>query len=193
MNEEIINGLLQQLQENLNKVEAARVQVEKTVAAYETLKQSVDYYTKELDSIVNNVQTMISQLEEIKEHFMNNVSSKVIAEIQKGVSTIVAETDKLSSQVSSVHSLIEEKSNDLSHNITQQADSLNDKFSSQFKTLSHEIQLDTEKIHSTIQSSSETIVNAIAESKKKVAKAININRWIIIVGLVILIILHFIM
>lgn len=42
------------------------------------------------------------------------------------------------------------------------------------------------KLQSILQSSSESITNAISASKEETAKAININRWIIIIGIIIL-------
>ena len=65
MNEQIIKELLEQLQQNLKKIESAREQVEKTVNAYEALKKDVKHYTEELSFIVQNTRTMISQLEDI--------------------------------------------------------------------------------------------------------------------------------
>lgn len=50
----------------------------------------------------------------------------------------------------------------------------------------------TAQLQSIIQSSSESVTNAISSSKEETAKAININRWIIIIGIIILAALQFI-
>ena len=82
MNEQVIKELLEQLKQNLKKIESAREQVEKTVNAYEALKKDVRHYTEELSFIVQNTRTMISQLEEIKEKFLGNISITIIEEIK---------------------------------------------------------------------------------------------------------------
>lgn len=124
MNEQVIKELLEQLKQNLKKIESAREQVEKTVNAYEALKKDVRHYTEELSFIVQNTRTMISQLEEIKEKFLGNISITIIEEIKKAVRLITERTDVLSSQISSVFDLVDSKSQIIISNINSRSDSI---------------------------------------------------------------------
>lgn len=124
MNEQVIKELLEQLKQNLKKIESAREQVEKTVKAYEVLKKDVRHYTEELSFIVQNTRTMISQLEEIKEKFLGNISITIIEEIKTAVRLITERTDALSSQISSVFDLVDSKSQIIISNINDRSDSI---------------------------------------------------------------------
>lgn len=124
MNEQVIKELLEQLKQNLKKMESAREQVEKTVNAYEALKEDVRHYTGELSFIVQNTRTMISQLEEVKEKFLGDVSVTIIEEIKAAVRAITEQTKTLSSQVSSVYDLVDSKSQTIIGNINRRSDSI---------------------------------------------------------------------
>lgn len=124
MNEQVIKELLEQLKQNLKKMESAREQVEKTVNAYEALKEDVRHYTEELSFIVQNTRTMISQLEEIKEKFLGNISVTIIEEIKAAVREITEQTKTLSSQISSVYDLVDSKSQTIIGNINRRSDSI---------------------------------------------------------------------
>jgi chromosome segregation ATPase len=124
MDEQVIKELLEQLKQNLKKIETAREQVEKTVNAYEVLKEDVRHYTEELSFIVQNTRTMISQLEEIKEKFIGNISITIIEEIKAAVRIITEQTNALSSQISSVYDLVDSKSHSIISNINSRSDSI---------------------------------------------------------------------
>ena len=124
MNEQVIKELLEQLKQNLKKIESAREQVEKTVNAYEALKKDVRHYTEELSFIVQNTRTMISQLEEIKEKFLGNISITIIEEIKTAVRLITERTNALSSQISSVFDLVDSKTQIIINNIKGRSDSI---------------------------------------------------------------------
>lgn len=124
MNEQVIKELLEQLQQNLKKIETAREQVEKTVKAYKALKEDVKHYTEELSFIVQNTRTMISQLEEIKEKFLGNISVTIIEEIKAAVRIITEQTNALSSQVSSVYDLVDSRSQAINSNINNRSDAI---------------------------------------------------------------------
>ena len=124
MNEQVINELLEQLKQNLKKLESAREQVEKTVNAYEALKKDVRHYTEELSFIVQNTRTMISQLEEIKEKFLGKISANIIEEIKTAVRIITEQTNALSLQISSVYDLVDSKSQTIISNINERSDSI---------------------------------------------------------------------
>jgi hypothetical protein len=108
----------------LKKIESAREQVEKTVKAYEVLKEDVRHYTEELSFIVQNTRTMISQLEEIKEKFLGNISITIIEEIKAAVRTITEQTNALSSQITSVYDLVDSKTQIIINNINGRSDSI---------------------------------------------------------------------
>lgn len=124
MDEKRINELLLQLEQSLKNIESAREQVEKTVKAYETLKKDVRHYTEELSFIVQNTRTMISQLEEIKEKFLGNISVTIIEEIKAGVREITGKINVLSSQISSVYDLLDSKSQTIISDINNRSDSI---------------------------------------------------------------------
>lgn len=120
MDERVINELINQLTENLEKVESARQQVEKIVQAYDVLKTEVSRYTTELGFITQNVRTMISQLEEMKERFLGNISTEIVDEIHQAVTTITAAIDGVSSKISS----LDTKAGQINNAITTRADSI---------------------------------------------------------------------
>lgn len=124
MDERVINELIKQLTENLEKVESARQQVEKTVQAYDVLKTEVSKYTTELSFITQNVRTMISQLEEMKERFLGNISTKIVDEIHLAVTTITTDIDGISSQLSSLYNLADTKVEQIDGNLKRRADSV---------------------------------------------------------------------
>ena len=109
MDERVINELIKQLTENLEKVESARQQVENTIQAYDVLKNEVNKYTTELSFITQNVRTMISQLEEMKESFLGNISTRIVDEIHLAVTTITTAINGISSQISSLYDLADTK------------------------------------------------------------------------------------
>ena len=124
MNEQVIKELLEQLKQNLKKIESAREQVAKTVNAYEALNKEVKHYTEELSFIVQNTRTMISQLEEIKKKFLGNISVTIIEEIKAAVRKITEQTNAISSQISSVYDLVDSKSQTIISNINSRSDSI---------------------------------------------------------------------
>lgn len=120
MDERVINELINQLTENLEKVESARQQVEDTVQAYDVLKTEVSRYTTELGFITQNVRTMISQLEEMKERFLGNISTEIVDEIHQAVTTITTAIDGVSSKISS----LDTKAGQINNAITIRANSI---------------------------------------------------------------------
>lgn len=120
MDERVINELIKQLTENLKKVESARQQVENTVQAYDALKTEVSKYTIELGFITQNVRTMISQLEEMKEKFLSNISTEIVDEIHQAVTTITTAIDGVSSKISS----LDTKAGQINNAIATRADSI---------------------------------------------------------------------
>lgn len=136
MNENLVNELIEQLKQNLNNVESARNQVEKTVQAYNTLGTDVNKYTSELNIIAQNVKTMISQLEEIKEMFARNVSTQIIDEIQVAITTIANSINGVSSHISD---LTNAQTEQLTGSIKQGTDSVITTFASTRTELSNQI------------------------------------------------------
>ncbi len=120
MDERVLNELIKQLTENLEKVESARQQVEDTVQAYDVLKTEVSKYTTELGFITQNVRTMIAQLEEIKERFLSNISTVIVDEIHNAVTTITSSIEGVSLIISSLETKVEQVKSAL----TTRADSI---------------------------------------------------------------------
>lgn len=122
MDEKLINELIEQLEQNLKNVESARLQVEKTVQAYDALRTDVGKYTSELSFIAQNARTMISQLEEIKEKFLGNISVKIVEEINAAVKTISGEIDEVSSKTTALHNLADAGFNKFNSDLKQRTD-----------------------------------------------------------------------
>lgn len=134
MDEKVIKELIEQLTENLEKVESARQQVEKTVKAYDALKKDVEKYTKELGFIVQNVRTIISQLEEIKDKFIGKISTEIIDEIKHATSLLSKLINEVTNKVTLLEELINNKSAEINDNIKQRHDTIDTTLSS-IKTL----------------------------------------------------------
>lgn len=124
MDERVINELIKQLTESLEKVESARQQVEKVVEAYDVLKTEVSKYTTELSFITQNVRTMISQLEDIREKFLGNISTIIVDEIHHAVSTITSAIDGISSQISSLYDLTDTRTKQIDGTLNRRADNV---------------------------------------------------------------------
>lgn len=135
MDEQVINELLEQLRQNLKKIESAREQVEKTVEAYAELKEDVRHYAEELSFIVQNTRTMISQLAEIKEKFLGNISVTIIEEIKSAVRVITEQINALSAQITSVYDMVEAKSQTILSTINNRSNSID----STLKSIHHNI------------------------------------------------------
>ena len=130
MEEKTINELIQQLTQNLQNVESARQQVENSVKAYNSLREEVSKYTTELSFIAQNVRTMISQLEEIKEKFLGNIAAGIVEEIHNAITTITHAIERISSQLSSLYDLTDSKTELISNNVQQRADFIDSALSS---------------------------------------------------------------
>lgn len=135
MDEQVINELLEQLRQNLKKIESAREQVEKTVEAYAELKEDVRHYAEELSFIAQNTRTMISQLAEIKEKFLGNISVTIIEEIKSAVRVITEQINALSAQITSVYDMVEAKSQTILSTINNRSNSID----STLKSIHHNI------------------------------------------------------
>lgn len=122
MDERVINELIKQLTENLEKVESARQQVQNTVQAYDVLKTDIGKYTTELSFITQNVRTMISQLEEMKKRFLGNISTEIIDEIKHSTASLSKSIDDVSVKVTPLKELIYSKSKDVNSYIKQRFD-----------------------------------------------------------------------
>lgn len=120
MDERVLNELIKQLTENLEKVESARQQVEDTIQAYDVLKTEVSKYTTELGFITQNVRTMIAQLEEMKERFLSNISTVIVDEIHNAVTTITTSIEGVLLKISSLETKVEQVKSAL----TTRADSI---------------------------------------------------------------------
>ena len=71
------------------------------------------------------------------------------------------------------------------------ADNLNSELS-EVKSLCHDIKSATDRLNSNLQSSKESFLSEIARSKEETLKSANINRWLIVAGIIILAILQFV-
>lgn len=122
MEERLINELIEQLRQNLENVESARQQVENTVQAYNAMREDVSMYTSELSFITQNVRTLISQLEEIKERFLGNISTQIVDEIHTAVTTLTSTISGVSLQISSLRDFTNTQAEQIISDIKQRTD-----------------------------------------------------------------------
>ena len=179
MNEQVIKELLEQLKQNLKKIESAHEQVEKTVNAYEVLKEDVRHYTEELSFIVQNTRTMISQLEDIKEKFLGNISVTIIEEIKAAIRIITEQTNALASQISSVYDLVDSKSQTILSNINKRSDSIDSalgNIQNTISTLSGQVLNTLHSLRESEQSHFKVIVNQLEAQEKRLNTEFDVVR-----------------
>lgn len=202
MDERVINELIKQLTESLEKVESARQQVEKVVEAYDVLKTEVSKYTTELSFITQNVRTMISQLEDIREKFLGNISTKIVDEIHHAVSTITSAIDGISSQISSLYDLTDTRTKQIDGTLNRRADNVDTTLSTirtelnsidakvtscsnqleQLVTLVNSLKVD-EKTHF------ESIAKQMEEQEERIDVVIKQNKYFSIIIIVLLLVI----
>ncbi len=181
-------------------IESFKTDVEKTSTDFKNnTKSLVEQFTEQNNILSEHVQDLNILKEEIL---------KATAEVQsiKGFLTQLSKDLKESQESQDiVLGYIKQKTDAIPGIISEKADSIVGKLNSLYDktvgidsllsrvfSLGQEVKAVSEQIHSTIQSSTNSLHTAIESSKNDTSKSININRWITIGGIIILIILHFI-
>ena len=175
----------------------------------EVKKTSTDFKSK-TDSVVekfteqnNLLSKHVQDLNILKEEFIKATAeiqsikdyltqlSKDLKESQKSQDFVLGD---IKQKTDAIPGIISEKAESIVGKLNSLYDKTNgiDSLLSQVFSLGQDVKAVSEQIHSTIQSSSNSLLKAIESSKNDAAKSINVNRWITIGGIIILIILHFI-
>ena len=153
------------LSEKVQEIKTLRDEIKKAIDEIKPIKESLAQLSKDLKN---------SQKEQ--DVVLGDIKQKV-TEIPV---TIKGYTDAITEKLETIHQGLKT----ILDGTNTKIDLLNEKADNLKNSIA--------QLQSILQSSSELITNAISSSKEETAKAININRWIIIIGIIILAALQFI-
>ena len=163
------NAILTERVLELNKL---RDEIKTATAEIQSIKENLAQISKDLkesqdgqDAVLNHIKQTVSEIPGIINNNANSVIERIDS-LNHGLSADIAslqgKTDNLNSELSSV------------------------------KSLCHDIKSATDRLNSNLQSSKESLLSEMARSKEETLKSANINRWLIVVGVIILSILQFV-
>ena len=160
------------LTERVLELNKLRDEIKIATAEIQSIKESLAQISKDLkesqdgqDAVLNHIKQTVSEIPGI----INNNTNRVIERI-----------DSLNQGLSADIASLQGK-----------ADNLNSELSL-VKSLCHDIKSATDRLNSNLQSSKESLLSEMARSKEETLKSANINRWLIVVGVIILAILQFV-
>ena len=140
------------------------------------LKEDIKKTTTEIQAIKESLAQISKDLKDSQENqdaLLNDIKLKI---------------DEIPDIISSATGGINEKVNTLFDKIDNIGSVL-----SQVYALSQAIKNTSEQIHSTLHSSTESLLKSIESSKNDTAKSIKFNRWLIILGIIIIAVLQFVL
>ena len=154
----------------------------------------------ELNKLRDEIKTATAEIQSVKESLAQ--ISKVLKESQDGQDAVLNHIKQTVSEIpgiinnnaNSVIERIDSLNQGLSADIASlqgKADNQNSELSS-VKSLCHDIKSATDRLNSNLQSSKESLLSEMARSKEETLKSANINRWLIVAGVIILAILQFV-
>ena len=158
------NKLSERVQE-LNKL---REEIKNTTGEIKAIKESSAQISKDL-----------KQSQEGQDVLLDEIKTKV-ASIETATQSIINTLGGLTQSVASGFDNLSTKTDAIANDIAQ------------LTSLCQSIKSTTDKIDSSIQTSTSQIENKINEAKDAISKAANINRWILIAGIIFLAILQFV-
>lgn len=158
------NKLAERVQE-LNKL---REEIKNTTGEIKAIKESSAKISKDL-----------KESQEGQDVLLDEIKTKV-ASIETATQNIIYTLDGLTQSVASGFDNLSNKSDAIANDITQ------------LTSLCQTIKSATATIGNSIQTSTSQIENKINEAKDAISKAANINRWILIAGIILLAILQFV-
>ena len=177
----------------VNIAKEFKTQTESTLSQFVEQNQKLEGFVQKLNTLHDEIQKAIAEIAPIKEKLdqiskdLNDSQKKqdvVLGDIKQKVTelpvTIKGYTDSIIEKIDAVNQELKT----ILDSTNTKIDLLNEK--------ADNIKNATAQILSVLQSSSETILNTISSSKEETAKSISINRWIIIIGIIILAALQFI-
>lgn len=163
------NSILTERVLELNKL---RDEIKTATAEIQSVKESLAQISKDLkesqdgqDAVLNHIKQTVSEIPGIINNNANSVIERIDS-LNQGLSADIA-------------------------SLQGKADNQNSELSS-VKSLCHDIKSATDRLNSNLQSSKESLLSEMARSKEETLKSANINRWLIVAGVIILAILQFV-
>lgn len=200
------------LTERVNELNNLREEIEKAAKEINTLKDTLAQISKDLK---DSQEAQDAVLNEIKQK-VHEVSDAIANKANRIINMIESFSKEVSSGIRSLHERFDNQDavlNDIKQKVLialESIENLSNRLVNKIESLSQEIKSGIRSLHerldnlgsalsqmeqnikSDLQSSTDIIKSTIEESNKQTAKNININRWIIIVGIILLAILHFV-
>ena len=168
-----------------------KTQTEDTISKFEKQNNTLSDKVKELGVLRDEIKTAIAEIAPIKESLSQ--LSKELKESQKEQDIVL---DDIRQKATNIPATIK----GYTDAIVEKLETINQGLKTILENTNTKIDLLNEKadylksvssqILSVLQSSTTSITSAIATSKKETAKSITINRWIIIIGIIMLAVLQ---
>ena len=160
------------LTERVQELNKLRDEIKTATAEIQSIKEGLTQISKDLkesqdgqDAVLNDIKQTVSKIPDIINNNDNNFIER-IESLKQGLSADIA-------------------------SLQGKADILNSELLA-VKSLCHDIKSATDRLNSNLQSSKESFLSEIARSKEETLKSANINRWLIVAGIIILAILQFV-
>lgn len=164
-----------------------KTQTESTLSQFVEQNKKLEDFVLKLNTLHDEIQKAIAEITPIKEKL--NQISKDLNDSQKKQDVVLGDIKQKVTEIPNIakghaDSIIgkvdvaKQELKTILDEINTNVDSLNEN--------ADNIQTTTAQILSAVQSSTDTISKEISSSKDETAKSININRWIIIIGIIIL-------
>lgn len=189
------------LSEKVLELNTLREGIQKAIDEIAPIKESLTQLSKDLkksqkeqDIVLDEIKKALADLQPIKQSLSQvskdlkdtqKVQDAVLEEIKQKITevpaTIKGYTDSIIEKIDAVDQGLKTTLD----NTNTKIDLLNEK--------ADNLKNSTTQLLSALQSSSDTISNAISSSKEETAKSINTNRWIIIIGIIILAALQYVL
>lgn len=171
-----------------------KTQTESTLSQFVEQNKKLEDFVQKLNALHDEIKKAIAEIAPIKEKL--DQISKDLNDSQKEQDVILGDIKQkvtdIPATIKGYTDAIIEKLETINQGLKTILDSTNTKIDL-LNEKADNLKNATAQILSTIQSTSETLTNAIMSSKEETARSININRWIIIIGIIILAALQFIL
>ena len=171
------------LAERVSELVALREQIKKATAEIESVKSALNEILKELkvsqdeqDATLEDLKTKVSGLNEKVENSKGTVL-QAVTDSKQSLSAILNQTNEKIDGVSGKTDALASNVGTLT-TICQNIDTL--------------VQSSTTSIITTINKAKDEVISAIQDSKAETLKSANINRWLIVAGIIILAILQYV-
>ena len=171
------------LAERVSELVALREQIKKATAEIESVKSALNEILKELkdsqdeqDATLEDLKTKVSGLNEKVENSKGAVL-QAVTDTKQSLSAILNQTNEKIDGVSGKTDALASNVGTLT-TICQNIDTL--------------VQSSTTSITTTINKAKDEVISAIQDSKAETLKSANINRWLIVAGIIILAILQYV-